>query len=153
VRLRSSARASLRLILLSSVGFKRGEQVYLLETDVSFRATPECWSLPGLLSCVFVGEDFMPVNRAPDTPPPAQQQHQPPPQQQQHYHQPPPQHQQHYHPPAQLPQQYNLHHAQPPVHQHKQHDGALRQQQFTAAAVSSPYTGRALSVEEVCSRA
>jgi hypothetical protein len=145
VRLRCPARASLHLILLGSVGFKRGEQVYLLETDVSFRATPECWSLPGLLSCVFVGEDFMPVNRAPDTPPPAQQQYQPP-----------PQHQQHYHPPAQPLQQYNLHHAQPPAHQCKQHDGALRQQQFAAAAVSSPqnlYAGRALSVEEVCSHA
>ena len=75
-----------------SVGFKRGDCIYLLETDISFRATVECWSQPALLSCTFVGEDFMPIERAPNTPPPPQQEYNmqyqqwPSQQQQQQYH-------------------------------------------------------------------
>jgi hypothetical protein len=119
------------LILFFSVGFKRGDQIYLLETDISFRATPECWSLPGLLSCVFVGEDFMPVEHAHSHLPPLDEHHN------KLGHQNP----QHHTAPTPQFQQSNAQHVQP---KNQQHD--------RMAAPSSghiQYTGRPLSIEEV----
>ena len=119
-----------------SVGFKRGEQVYLLETDISFRATPECWSLPGLLSCVFVGEDFMPVDRKLNASPPQQQ-----------YHAPPSQHPQHHH--AVAPHQpLNSNYLQSLNQQH-QHHHDVQQQPRQQQPQLAPYSGRVLSIEEV----
>jgi hypothetical protein len=139
------------LILMTSVGFKRGEHIYLLETDISFRATSECWSMPGLLSCTFVNDNFLPVEREPVTPPPLYQQHSNPAPQHQHlFHPPPPQ------------QQYNPHHVQSLNQTYQEHDDMLRlrqqqqqqqlqHQQLDMARKSAhvPFTGRALSIEEV----
>jgi hypothetical protein len=119
------------LILFLSVGFKRGDQIYLLETDISFRATPECWSLPGLLSCVFVGEDFLPVEHA--------QSHSPP--HDGHHNNLGHQHPQHHTAPSPPFHQLNSHHVQP-----------LNQQHERMGVPSSghiQYTGRPLSIEEV----
>jgi hypothetical protein len=50
----------LHLILFYRVCFKRGEQIYLLETGVSLLDTRTCWS--SLHSCLPVSEDFIPVH-------------------------------------------------------------------------------------------